>query len=140
MAREVELQLQRDAVTTMWKDSVFGPTSGFLETLMNQLEQFDFAVMVLSPDDLVESRSQRSASPRDNVIFELGLFMGRLGRSRVFIVHEENADLKLPSDLAGISLLSYRERDNLSAALSPACTPIIKAIRANVNHGCERCR
>jgi predicted nucleotide-binding protein len=131
VAREVELQLQRDAVTTMWKDGVFGPTNGFLETLMNQLEQFDLAVMVLSPDDLVESRSQSSASPRDNVIFELGLFMGRLGRSRVFIVHEENADLKLPSDLAGISLLQYRKRENLSAALSPACTPIIKAIRAN---------
>lgn len=131
VAREVELQLQRDAITTIWKDGVFGPTSGVLETLMNVLEQFDFAVMVLSPDDLVESRNQSSTSPRDNVIFELGLFMGRLGRSRVFIVHEENADLKLPSDLAGITLLPYRRRENLSAALSPACTPIIKAIRAN---------
>jgi hypothetical protein len=131
VAREVELQLQRDAITTIWKDGVFGPTSGVLETLMNLLEQFDFAVMVLSPDDLVESHSQNATSPRDNVIFELGLFMGRLGRSRVFVVHEENAALKLPSDLSGITLLHYRRRENLSAALSPACTPIIKAIRAN---------
>jgi predicted nucleotide-binding protein len=89
VAREIELQLQRDAVTTIWKDGVFGPTSGFLESLMNVLEQFDFAVMVLSPDDLIESRNQSSSSPRDNVIFELGLFMGRLGRSRVFIVYEQ---------------------------------------------------
>ena len=132
VAREVELQLQHDAITTIWKDGVFGLGSGTLESLMKVLEQFDFAVMVLSPDDLIESRSQSYASPRDNVLFELGLFMGKLGRSRVFIVHEQDANLKLPSDLAGITVSPYRKRDdgNLSAALSPTCTPIIKAIRA----------
>lgn len=130
VAREVELQLQRDAVTTIWKDGVFGLGSGTLESLMKVLEQFDFAVMVLSPDDLVESRSQSYASPRDNVLFELGLFIGKIGRSRVFIVHEQDANLKLPSDLTGIAMSPYRRRENLSAALSPTCTPIIKAIRS----------
>jgi hypothetical protein len=130
VAREVEMQLQHDAITTIWKDSVFGLSSGTLESLMNVLDQFDFAVMILSPDDLIESRSQSYASPRDNVLFELGLFMGRLGRSRVFIVREQDANLKLPSDLAGITVSPYRKRDNLSAALSPTCTPVIKAIRA----------
>jgi hypothetical protein len=130
VAREVELQLQRDSITTIWKDGVFGLGRGSLESLMNVLEQFDFAVIVLSPDDLVESRGEGYASPRDNVIFELGLFMGRLGRSRVFIIHEQDANLKLPSDLAGIMISPYRKRDNLSAALSPTCTPIIQAIRA----------
>ena len=130
VAREIELQLQRDAITTIWKDGVFGLGSGTLESLMNALDQFDFAVIVLSPDDLTDSRGRSFASPRDNVIFELGLFMGRLGRSRVFIVHEHDANLKLPSDLAGITVSSYRRRNNLAAALSPASTPIIKAIRA----------
>ena len=92
VAREVELQLQNDGITTIWKDGVFGLGSGTLESLMKVLEQFDFAVMVLSPDDLIESRSQSYASPRDNVLFELGLFMGKLGRSRVFIVHEHDAN------------------------------------------------
>ena len=124
VAREVESQLQRDAITTIWKD-------GLLETLMNLLEQFDFAVMVLSPDDLAESHSQNATSPRDNIIFEVRLFEGRLGRGGVFVVHEENAVLKLPSDLAGITLLHYRRRENLSDALSPPCTASIKAIRAN---------
>lgn len=64
VAREVELQLQRDAVTTIWKDGVFGLSSGTLESLMQVLEQFDFAVMVLSPDDLLESRNQSYESPR----------------------------------------------------------------------------
>jgi hypothetical protein len=130
VAREVELQLQRDAVTTIWKDGVFGLGSGTLESLMNAIDQFDFAIMVLSPDDVIESRDQHMASPRDNVIFELGLFMGRLGRSRTFIVHEQDANLKLPTDLAGITASPYRKRENLSAALSPTCTPIIKRIHA----------
>jgi len=130
VAREVELQLQHDALTTIWKDGVFGLGGGTLETLMNAVDQYDFAVMVLSPDDLTESRNASFASPRDNVIFELGLFMGRLGRTRSFIVHEEHANLKLPSDLAGITISPYRKRENLSAALSPTCTPIIKAIRS----------
>jgi hypothetical protein len=130
IAREVELQLQNDALTTIWKDGVFGLGRGTLESLMNALDQFDFAVMILSPDDMIESRSSSFASPRDNVIFELGLFMGRLGRSRTFIVHEKDINLKLPSDLAGITVSPYRKRENLSAALSPTSTPIIKAIRA----------
>jgi len=130
VAREVEMQLQHDAITTIWKDDVFGLGSGTLESLMNVLEQFDFAVVVLSPDDLIESRGQSYASPRDNVLFELGLFIGRIGRSRVFIIHEQDANLKLPSDLAGIAASPYRRRENLSAALSPACTPIIKAIKS----------
>jgi len=130
VAREVELQLQRDAVTTIWKDGVFSLGDATLESLMKVLDQFDFAVMVLSPDDLVESRSESYASPRDNVLFELGLFMGKIGRSRVFIVRELDVNLKLPSDLAGIAVSPYRKRENLSAALSPTCTPIIKAIRS----------
>lgn len=108
VAREVELQLQHDSITTIWKDGVFGLGGGILETLMNAVDQFDFAVMVLSPDDLTESRNTSFASPRDNVIFELGLFMGRLGRTRTFIVHERDATLKLPSDLAGITISPYR--------------------------------
>ena len=133
IAREVELQLQGEAETTIWKDDVFKPGSNFLETLMNLLVQFDFAVMVLSPDDLLHSRGQETTSPRDNVLFELGLFMGRLGRSRVFVVRQDDVNLKLPSDLAGIALLTYRLRQdkNLTAALSPTTTPIIKAIRAS---------
>ena len=81
VAREVELQLQFDAITTIWKDGVFGLGTGTLEALMNALDQFDFAVMILSPDDMTESRDQSYAFPRDNVLFELGLFMGRLGRT-----------------------------------------------------------
>jgi predicted nucleotide-binding protein len=134
VAREIELQLQGEAEITIWKDGVFQPGSNTLESLIRALHQFDFAVLVLSPDDTTESRGATLSSPRDNVLFELGLFMGHLGRDRVFIVHEQNVALKLPSDLAGITLSPYRKRENLTAALSPTCTPLIKRVRALGRH------
>jgi hypothetical protein len=130
IAHEVELHLENEALVTLWKNGPFGFGEATLESLMNALDQFDFAVMVLNPNDLLESRGQEYKSPRDNVLFELGLFMGRLGRNRVFILHEQDTDLKLPSDLAGITRATYRKRDNMSDALSPACFRIAKAIRA----------
>lgn len=130
IAREVELQLQDDAVVTIWKDGIFILGEGTLESLIRALDAFDFAILILRPDDLIEVRGERYTSPRDNVLFELGLFMGRLGPKRTLILNEHGADLKLPSDLDGIARATYRPRENLAAALSPACTPIIRSIRA----------
>lgn len=73
-----------------------------------------------------------SRCPRDNVMFELGLFMGRLGRSRTFIVCNTSEQLRLPSDLAGVTIAKYDENradGNLIASVSPACTLIRTAMR-----------
>ena len=67
----------------------------------------DFATLVISPDDQVLSRSTVSDAPRDNVVFELGLFMGALGHERVFLVYPRNASIKLPTDLLGLTVLTY---------------------------------
>jgi predicted nucleotide-binding protein len=82
IAREIELQLLAVADVNLWTNGIFVLGEGILESLVNALDKFDFAIMVLSPDDLLETRGQNFASPRDNVLFELGLFMGRLGRRR----------------------------------------------------------
>lgn len=86
--------------------------------------------MVLSPDDDVESRSAKAQAPRDNVVFELGLFIGALGPERTYMVRPVGVDLKLPTDLAGITYLSYRARQdgNMGAALSGVTIDIIDAI------------
>ncbi len=65
--------------------------------------QFDFAVLVLTPDDMVQSRGTSSLTPRDNVLFELGLFMGGIGRDRTFVVHDRSQAMRMPSDLAGVT-------------------------------------
>lgn len=131
VARAVGYQLQDDAEVTIWSEGFFEPTHGTLETLVTSLSKFAFAILVLTPDDLVFSRELSAHCPRDNIIFELGLFMGHLGRSRTLIVCDSQLLVKLPSDLAGISIVRYagnREDGNLIAAVSPACTLIRKAI------------
>jgi predicted nucleotide-binding protein len=82
VARSVREQLKPDVEITIWHEGVFGLGQGTLEALVNAITRFDFAVLVLTPDDLVESRHHASQSPRDNVLFECGLFMGKLGRER----------------------------------------------------------
>src|SRR5262249_51578921 len=103
---------------------------GTLETLVAALNDYDFATLVLTADDLLEKRNITSRSPRDNVLFELGLFMGALGRSRTFIVHSRTTPPMLPTDLAGITPATYEDRDNLESALGPVCTKIRRAIES----------
>jgi CAP12/Pycsar effector protein, TIR domain len=132
VAQAIEFQLQDDAEVTIWNEGFFGLGNTTLETLVNALDRFDFSTLVLGSDDLVISRGVSSHSPRDNVMFELGLFMGRLGRSRTFIVYDAQANIKLPSDLAGVTVAKYdgnRTDGNLIAAVGPACTLIRNAVR-----------
>lgn len=106
-ALAVQASLQSDAEVTTWDQGVFALGSTSIESLMAAVSRFDFAVLVLTPDDFTQSRSLELASPRDNVIFELGLFMGKLGRDRTFILQGRGADLKIPSDLMGVTTGYY---------------------------------
>jgi predicted nucleotide-binding protein len=76
-ARAVRTSLTDDAEITLWNEGSSGWATPFIETLVTALPRFDFALLVLTPDDLLESRAAEMFSPRDNVLFELGLFMGR---------------------------------------------------------------
>jgi len=133
VARALQVQLDSDAEITVWKDSFFQPRRGYLETLVDALDRFDFALLVLSPDDFISSRGDTKEAPRDNVMFELGLFMGRLGRSRTFVIRNAQSNLKMPSDLAGVTHLTYdgeRTDKNLTAAVASACTTIRNTMRS----------
>jgi CAP12/Pycsar effector protein, TIR domain len=131
-ARAARSLLAQDAETTIWNEGFFGLGSTFIETLVNSLARFDFAMLVLTPDDLIASRKDETLGPRDNVIFELGLFMGRLGRARTFILHQSNAPVKIPSDLAGVTMAMYewpRADASHRSALGAACDRIREVIR-----------
>jgi hypothetical protein len=127
IARAAKVQLDEDAEVTLWNEGVFGLGKGTLESLERSLDDFDFAILILTPDDLTLSRGNASQSPRDNILLELGMFLGRLGTDRTFIVYDRDADLKLPSDLAGVSMADFggeRKDGNLIAALGAPCTKI----------------
>jgi hypothetical protein len=133
IAETIQLVLDDEIHCTVWNQGVFGLSGGTLESLVTAVDEYDFATLVLTPDDLLEKRDLKGRSPRDNVLFELGLFMGALGRERTFIVHSRTTPPMLPSDLAGITPATYEERSNLEAALGPACTRIKRAIEGKGN-------
>lgn len=104
----------------------FKLSSTYIESLEGAASEADFALFVLTPDDLTRSRGKQQWSPRDNVVFELGLFMGRIGRERCYLVTEETRGLKLPSDLLGLKAAAFRRAAGGSwdEALAEACGAI----------------
>ena len=130
IARHLQLGLEYVVECTIWSQGVFGLSRGNLENLVEAAPQFDFAVLVLTPDDLVTKREASGNIPRDNVIFELGLFMGVLGRDKTFMVSCREDILELPSDLAGVQRATYGRRGdgNLEAAMGPVCTRLQQAM------------
>ena len=126
IAKTFQILLDHACEVTIWSQGVFGLGQGSLESLVQALDEFDFAVLVLTADDLVTSREASLAAPRDNVLFELGLFMGGLGRDRTFIVYDRTAGLKLRSDLAGVSAATFEPHSSgkLQSALGAAATRV----------------
>ncbi|MCW5982698.1 MAG: nucleotide-binding protein [Bryobacteraceae bacterium] len=130
VAEAIQSQLCDDAEVVIWKEGVFGLGQGTLESLVKALDGFDFAILVLTPDDVLLRGDERRNSARDNVLLELGLFMGRLGRERTFIVCPK--DMQIPSDLAGVTMATYvhPQRFGYEPALGKACYRIKSAIES----------
>lgn len=131
-ARAIRVLLGDAAEITLWNEGFFRPGDTFIDTLVNALPRFDFAALILTGDDLIRSRDLESFGPRDNVLFELGLFMGRLGRARTFLVHQSGTGTKIPSDLSGVTAAVYqwlREDMNVQAAVGAACDSIRAVVR-----------
>ncbi len=98
---------RRDVTCKLWTQGVFELSQTNIESLIGISGECDFAILFLTPDDMTASRGRRKASPRDNVVFELGLFMGAIGRDRTYIAAPKGIDLKLPTDLLGLTHATY---------------------------------
>lgn len=135
IARAVKSELEYDFTTTLWNQGVFDtPGKSYLEILEENATQFDFGLFIFSPDDKLESRGQEKMITRDNVIFELGLFVGKLSRLEAFILQPRNHDLHVLSDYSGIVKLDYDPNNgNLQSAVGTACEKIRKLKVKNTN-------
>ena len=87
--------------------TTFNPGRQTLDRLVELSQEVDFAAFVFAQDDWTTTEAAESgqASPRDNVVFEAGLFGGALGIRRTFILHASGS--KLPSDLLGLTSIRY---------------------------------
>lgn len=130
VAEALQLNLDRVCEVVIWSQGVFGLSDGTLESLVETAADYDFAVLVVTPDDMTQSRGRTQQAPRDNVLLELGLFIGILGRKRSIVVYDRTAEIKLPSDLAGVTHAGYQPHSsgNLQASVGAACTQIKAAI------------
>lgn len=113
----------------IWSEGVFGASETTIKSLEGVVRQTDFGVLILSPDDELRSRGRTHRTPRDNVIFELGLFMGAVGRKRTFIVRPRK-DIKILTDLLGVTALTYDDDESidLKDRMEPVCADLITAI------------
>jgi len=115
---------------TIWSENVFKANRSYLETLLNRSMFYDYLVAVFSADDEALIREEYHRVTRDNVIFEFGLFLGRLGINRTFMLLEDGVSLF--SDWDGIKPAKFRRRDNLVSAVGGACQQIMEEMQVAV--------
>lgn len=121
-----------------WESLEFKPMSSILDGLTSAANTstnfYDFALFVLAPDDVLISKGRMSSTARDNVIFELGLFLGAFGSDRTFAVLQEVPEqarkVKTPSDLGGIIIPTFVANSprRLARTVGEAAKPIRNAI------------
>ncbi len=135
---KIQSEISSDKVEVVpWtSDGLFKPSTHAMETLEKMAKEADFAIIVLSPDDKIKYRGSNMVSPRDNVIFEQGIFVGGIGRERTLIVECSpikntwakvpllgklfSSSLKIPSDFYGLTVF----RCNAKVSLSDICVQI----------------
>lgn len=132
IAYAIQENLENVAEVTVWPQGIFDLSEYTLDELIKQIDISDFGIFVFSFEDLSRIRNKEVKTTRDNVILELGLFVGRMGRQRCFILIPKSKEkLHLPTDLLGIKPGIYdpnRSDANLLAALGPASNQIRRAI------------
>ena len=134
LAEAVQSSVRHVADVTLWNQGVFRLNETALDSLLAQIRLYDYAVFILAADDRLLLRGDPYNVTRDNVIFELGLFISALGpKGCFFLTPQHGEDFHVPGDLAGITSVSYdlnSHDGNIVAAIGAACTNIVKTIRA----------
>jgi predicted nucleotide-binding protein len=107
-----------------WSDpDIFAPSDFTLDSLLAQAQAVDFAVIVATPDDLVQKNSKSwwrggnvQQAARDNVLLEFGLFAGALERQRVVVLEQKGVGL--PTDMQGLTTLRFTDQSDLDGKIA----------------------
>lgn len=81
-----------------------------------------FAIILLSGDDIAYNKNDKADNAklraRQNVILELGFFLGKIGRENVVVIHEDINEIEIPSDYAGILYVPYDKNGNWKLSIA----------------------
>lgn len=130
VADAINVNLDHQAEVTVWKNG-FSLSTSSIDSLVEKAGAMDFAIFIFTPDDVITIRDQTKHVVRDNVLFELGLFSGSLGKERCFIVKPRDVELHFPTDLLGLTPADYegnRTDGDLTSAVNHPCVLIKKEI------------
>jgi len=132
IADAINANLEHEAHCTIWRAGTFKLSSQSVDDLVKKSSTSDFAIFVFTPDDVATIREHEAAIARDNVVFEMGLFIGGIGKDRCYIVKPRGVNMHLPSDLLGMNPADYaadRPDGDVESALNYACKLIKDRIR-----------
>lgn len=125
VAEAININLDWPAETVLWTRS--SPSRNFIDILLEHSRSVDYAAFICSPDDLAIMRGEEKRVIRDNVLFELGLFMGHLGKERCFVIQPRGSSQHTPTDLLGFTPLDYdanRSDEDLPSATKAVASQI----------------
>lgn len=110
----------------LWSDgNLFSLNKGTLDSLVKASRRFDYGILVATGDDIRNSRGRETHVPRDNVMFEMGMFLGSLGLTRAFLLVEKTSTL--PTDYNGVTVPYYDLQ--IEGDLERAIASITQAIK-----------
>ncbi|WP_426585902.1 STING domain-containing protein [Mucilaginibacter sp. R-33] len=117
----------------LWKDDgVWEVNTSTFDNLLRMVKFFDFGVFVATADDLTLTTDGKIViEPRDNVILEMALYLGALGKDKSFLLVEK--DIKLPTDFSGIYMPRFTAIDDVS--IENACWEFINKINEHYRLG-----
>jgi predicted nucleotide-binding protein len=127
------LRREEVAAEPWWSSPAFDKANTTIAALLTGAMSYDFALFILAADDVTRSRGSSEYSVRDNVLFELGLFIGTLGHDRVSALAEKptgRRQLKMPSDLLGVIMPAFTYDDDRD--LTRAIDAVIPRIRDRI--------
>lgn len=97
---------------------LFTESPGGIQSVFDALDECtnsaECAIILLSADDIVLNKQdlQMYYRARQNVIFEMGLFAGYLGKDKIIVLYEKNEKFEFPSDITGVFYIEYDKQNN----------------------------
>lgn len=114
----------------IWDEGkIFARNKSALDSLFKASRRYEYGILIATSDDLTLSRFRLKASPRDNIVFEIGLFLGSLGLERAYMLLEKKS--KTPSDFYGINVPTFNRKDK--AGLEDTINKLVDSIKETRN-------
>lgn len=132
VAEKVKANLSTIGDCYIWNEpNIWEPNRSTFENLLRMVSFFDFGVFVATADDLTLTNDKIVIEPRDNVILEMALFCGSMGRDKSFLLVEDG--IKLPTDFNGIYMPRFKLIDDVS--IKNACDEYASKIEEHYKLG-----